>query len=181
MLSLHTMKVDMEVEVWLHLFLTSTGEGGEWSASLSSHLSTGEGRRLLGNVTCTLADWSLGSKCDPECVLMRAAMNLQVPYSNFLVCWIAVTSSRRLLVCGVGLLGFLTLSLLMSYICGAPCKTRNFNVVYIWTGVWQSWKPSFSIFCTMLQHWINAESYPVAQLRVNTLLATKITLITDSS
>jgi hypothetical protein len=25
----------------------------------------------------------------------------------------------------------LTLSLLMSYICGAPCKARNFNVVYI--------------------------------------------------
>jgi hypothetical protein len=32
----------------------------------------------------------------------------------------------------------LTLSLLMSYIYGAPCKTRNFNVVYIWTYVWQS-------------------------------------------
>jgi hypothetical protein len=30
----------------------------------------------------------------------------------------------------------LTLSLLMSYICGAPCKARNFNVVYIWTYVW---------------------------------------------
>jgi hypothetical protein len=29
----------------------------------------------------------------------------------------------------------LTLILLMSYICGAPCKTRNFNVVYIWTYV----------------------------------------------
>jgi hypothetical protein len=28
---------------------------------------------------------------------------------------------------------WLTLSLLMSYICGAPCKARNFNVVYIWT------------------------------------------------
>jgi hypothetical protein len=25
----------------------------------------------------------------------------------------------------------LTLSLLMSYICGAPCKARNFNVVYM--------------------------------------------------
>jgi hypothetical protein len=31
----------------------------------------------------------------------------------------------------------LTLSLLMSYICGAPCKARNFNVVYVWTYVWQ--------------------------------------------
>jgi hypothetical protein len=33
----------------------------------------------------------------------------------------------------------LTLSLLM-YICGAPCKARNFNVVYIWTYVWQRCK-----------------------------------------
>jgi hypothetical protein len=31
----------------------------------------------------------------------------------------------------------LTLSLLMSYIYGAPCKVRNFNVVYIWTYVRQ--------------------------------------------
>jgi hypothetical protein len=30
----------------------------------------------------------------------------------------------------------------------------------------------------MLQHWINAESYPVAQFYVNTLPATKVTLIT---
>jgi hypothetical protein len=31
----------------------------------------------------------------------------------------------------------LTLSLLMSYIYGAPCKARNFNVSYMWTYVWQ--------------------------------------------
>jgi hypothetical protein len=31
----------------------------------------------------------------------------------------------------------------------------------------------------MFQHLINAESYPLAQLCVNTLLATKVTLITD--
>jgi hypothetical protein len=31
----------------------------------------------------------------------------------------------------------LTLSLLMLYVYGAPCKARNFNVVYIWTYVWQ--------------------------------------------
>jgi hypothetical protein len=73
----------------------------------------------------------------------------------------------------------LTLSLLMSYIYGASCKARKFNVVYIWTYVWQRWKPSPSICCTMLQHWINAESFPVSQLCVNTLPATKITLITD--
>jgi hypothetical protein len=73
----------------------------------------------------------------------------------------------------------LTLSLLMLYIYGAPCKARNFNVVYIWTYVWQRWKPYLSICCTMFQRWINAESYPVAQLCVNTLLVTKINLITD--
>jgi hypothetical protein len=73
----------------------------------------------------------------------------------------------------------LTLSLLMSYICGAPCKARNFNVLCIWTYVWQRWNPSLYIFCTMFQHWITAENYPVAQLCVNTLPATKITLITD--
>jgi hypothetical protein len=31
----------------------------------------------------------------------------------------------------------------------------------------------------MFEHWIKAEGYPVAQLCVNTLLATKVTLITD--
>jgi hypothetical protein len=72
-----------------------------------------------------------------------------------------------------------TLSLLMSYIYGAPCKTRNFNVQYIWTYVWQRWKPSLSICCTMFQHWINAESFPVSQLCVNTLPATKINRITN--
>jgi hypothetical protein len=75
----------------------------------------------------------------------------------------------------------LTLSLLMSYVYGVPCKARNFNVVYIriWTYVWQRWKPSLSICCTMFQHWINAESFSVAQLCVNTLLLSiKVTLIT---
>jgi hypothetical protein len=36
-----------------------------------------------------------------------------------------------------------------------------------------------SICYTMFQHWMNAENYPVAQLCVNTLLATKVILITD--
>jgi hypothetical protein len=39
------------------------------------------------------------------------------------------------------------------HIYGAACKARNFNVIYI--------------------------CYPVAQLCVNTFLATKVTLITD--
>jgi hypothetical protein len=64
------------------------------------------------------------------------------------------------------------------YLHEAPCKARNFNVVYIWTYVWQRWKQSLSICCTMFQHWINTESFPVSQLCVNTLLATKVTLIT---
>jgi hypothetical protein len=72
-----------------------------------------------------------------------------------------------------------TLSLLMSYIYGAPCKARNFNVIYTWTYVWQCWKQSLSICCAVVKPWINAESYPVSQLGVNTLLATKVTLITD--
>jgi hypothetical protein len=64
----------------------------------------------------------------------------------------------------------------MLYVYGALCKAINFNIVYIWTYVWQHWKPSLSICCTMFQHWINAEIFPVSQLCVNTLPATKITL-----
>jgi hypothetical protein len=37
----------------------------------------------------------------------------------------------------VSTVNILTLSLLMSYIYGAPCKAKNFNVVYVWTYVWQ--------------------------------------------
>jgi hypothetical protein len=36
-----------------------------------------------------------------------------------------------------------------------------------------------SMCCTVFQHRINTESYPVSQLCVNTLLATKVTLMTD--
>jgi hypothetical protein len=90
-----------------------------------------------------------------------------------------ITANKSKIVFRSRMADMLTLSPLMSYICGAPCKARNFKVLYIWTYVWQRWKPSFSIRCTMFQHWINAESYPAAQLCVNTLLATKVTLITD--
>jgi hypothetical protein len=95
------------------------------------------------------------------CPTILETVGLRVPNRNF-----------RELVC-------LTLSLLMSYIYGSPCKARNLNVVYMWTYVWQRWKPSLSICCTMFQHWINVENYPVAQLCINTLPATKVTLITD--
>jgi hypothetical protein len=53
------------------------------------------------------------------------------------------TRSRVTHYCIVTVVGVsavcLTLSLLMSYIYryGAPCKARNFNVVYMWTYVWQ--------------------------------------------
>jgi hypothetical protein len=36
-----------------------------------------------------------------------------------------------------------------------------------------------SICCTVFQHWINTESYSVSQLCVDTLPATKVTLITN--
>jgi hypothetical protein len=92
---------------------------------------------------------------------------------------LSTTAAARHYVCTTTrVVTFLILSLLMSYICGAPCKARNFNVVYIWTYVWQRWKPSLFICCTMFQHWIGAESFPVSLLCVNTLLATKVTLMT---
>ena len=81
----------------------------------------------------------------------------------------------------------LTLSLLMScvyiYIYGATSKARNANVMYIyiyvcvWTYVWQRRKPPLSICCTMFQHWINAKWLSVSQLCVDTLPASKVTLI----
>jgi hypothetical protein len=65
----------------------------------------------------------------------------------------------------------LTLSLLMSYIFMELLVKPGILMSTIWTYVWQRWKLSLSICCTVFQHWINAESYPVAQLCVNTLLA----------
>jgi hypothetical protein len=67
----------------------------------------------------------------------------------------------------------------MSYIYGAPCKARNFNVVFYGPTFGNAESHLFLFAAQMFQHWINAESYPVAQLCVNTLLATKVTLITD--
>jgi hypothetical protein len=70
----------------------------------------------------------------------------------------------------------LALSLLMSYICGAPCKATNFNVVFIWTYVWQRWKPSliyllhnvstlnqcrkFSCVTVVSKHFVSYQGYP---------------------
>jgi hypothetical protein len=112
--------------------------------------------------------WSLVQRSPTECGLSECDTAAMIPRRPCLSggCW-AIK------------IWILTLSLLMSYIYGAPCKFRNFNVVYIWTYVWQRWKPSFSICCTMFQHWINTKSFPVSQLCVNTLPAAKITLITN--
>jgi hypothetical protein len=79
--------------------------------------------------------------------------------------------------------GILNLSLLMSYIYMELLLKleilTSYIYIYIWTYVWQPWKPPLSICCTMFQHWINAETYPVSQLCVNILPATNITLITN--
>ena len=76
------MKSDREVEVWLHL--TSTGEGGEWSASLYSRFI--HGRRAAAVTECYMyhSRWIVWPKCGPQGVLMRAAMNPQVPNLEFL-------------------------------------------------------------------------------------------------
>jgi hypothetical protein len=71
----------------------------------------------------------------------------------------------------------LTLSLLMSYIYRAPCKARNVNVVYIWTYVWQRWKPSFYLLHNVST--LNQCRKFSCHSCVNTLIATKVTLITD--
>jgi hypothetical protein len=61
------------------------------------------------------------------------------------------------------------------YIYGASCKAKNFNVdlhLAMLKAI------SFYLLHNVLTL-INAESYPVSQLCVNTLPVTKITLITD--
>ena len=51
--------------------------------------------------------------------------------------WYLIQTCCLILRVCPGLLGSLTLRLLISYIYGAPIKARNANVVYIWTYVWQ--------------------------------------------
>jgi hypothetical protein len=64
----------------------------------------------------------------------------------------------------------------MSYIYGAPFKARNFNVVSRYMDLRLATLKAASFY---LLHRINAESFPVSQLCVNTLPATKIVLITS--
>jgi hypothetical protein len=73
----------------------------------------------------------------------------------------------------------LNLGLIMSCIYVAPSKARNFNVVYMDLHLATLKAVSLSICCTMFQHWINAESFSLSQCCVNTLPATKVSLITN--
>jgi hypothetical protein len=51
--------------------------------------------------------------------------------------------------------------------------------LYIYEPTFGNAKSRLFLFAALFQHWINAKSYHVAQLCVNTLLATEVTLITD--
>jgi hypothetical protein len=53
------------------------------------------------------------------------------------------------------------------------------SYIYVYGPTFGNAESRLYIFCTMFQHWINAESYPMSQLCVNTLSATKVNLITD--
>jgi hypothetical protein len=71
--------------------------------------------------------------------------------------------------------GNLTLSLLMSYIYGASCKARNFNVVYIY--IYMDFVlATLKAVSFYLLHNVSTlnqrRSFPVSQLCVNTLPAT---------
>jgi hypothetical protein len=77
----------------------------------------------------------------------------------------------------------LNLSPLMSYILvyGAPCKARNFNVVYIYIYMDLRLATLKAVSFYLLHNVLtlnHEEIYPVSQLCVNTLLATKVNLIT---
>jgi hypothetical protein len=76
----------------------------------------------------------------------------------------------------------LTLSLLMSYISYMELLVKPeilTSYIYIYMDPCLATLKAVSICCTMFQHWISAESYPVAHLCVKALLATKVTLITN--
>jgi hypothetical protein len=65
------------------------------------------------------------------------------------------------------------------YIYGAPCKARNFNVVYIYMDLRLATLKAASFYFLHHVSTLNqCRNYPVAQSCVNTLLATKVTLIT---
>jgi hypothetical protein len=71
----------------------------------------------------------------------------------------------------------LTLSLLMSYIYGDPSKARNFNVVYIYRPMFGNAESRLFVFAAQYSKLYTAEWFPVSQLCVNTLPATKVALI----
>jgi hypothetical protein len=135
---------------------------------------------LIGFCNTACVYWEIGTRCSKyflldNCASKRQGEMFSSKRFRFLL---SVSISYCSLLISICML-LLTLSLLMSYVYGAPFKAKHFKLVYIWTYVWQRRKPFFSICCTMFQHWIKTENYPVEQLCINTLLATKATLITD--
>jgi hypothetical protein len=64
----------------------------------------------------------------------------------------------------------------MSYIYGAPCKARNFNVIYIYMGLRLAKLIAFSSY---LLHNVSTLNQCGKLSCVNTLPATKVILITD--
>jgi hypothetical protein len=67
----------------------------------------------------------------------------------------------------------------MSYICVELLVKPEILTSYIYGPTFDNAESRlFLFFCIMFQHLMNAENFPVSQLCVNTLLATKITLIT---
>jgi hypothetical protein len=100
-------------------------------------------------------------------------------YATSDLCESAELLGLRGVSCSSHGVGHLTLSLLMSYKRGAPCKARNFNVVYIYIYIWTYVESRLFLFAAQCFNANQCRNYPVAQLCVNTLLATKVTLITN--
>jgi hypothetical protein len=68
------------------------------------------------------------------------------------------------------------------YIYGATCKARNFNVVYIYIYMdlrLATLKPVFFYLLHNVSTLNQCRKFPMSKLCVNTLAATKVTLITD--
>jgi hypothetical protein len=66
------------------------------------------------------------------------------------------------------------------YIYGAPCKARNFNVIYIYMDLrLATLKVVFFYLLHNVSSLNQCRKFPVSQLCVNVLTATKVTLIRD--
>jgi hypothetical protein len=67
----------------------------------------------------------------------------------------------------------------MSYIYGAPCKARNFNVVYTYIYGPKSGNAESRLFLFAARFDISMQKVIPCHMCVNTLPATKVTLITE--